>query len=396
MKFSRIITAAVIGALLLVGQNADAATTTSATASAQATKLATSGVETLVAERSKATIVDSSLTAKVQASLRKLPFRFTSTCIRCNTGPALAAVVSYLSTGKASERKLAVTIFDQLLASQRQSNGSLHPLPTGGDINTMFFADNLGIATVLLGSKLDAAHRTSWTSAVTGGADFLINNKNLSWYTNGNIVIGNALTMALAYRLTGDTKYRTAYQQAWTFAIAPNQERWAGYGFVTTQAAHNANGNDGAGYFAEAGNWIGYDPDYTMLQSEQLGRLYLITKDPSVLRTLNMVTNQLLRRVDRTAWTLDASGGSRHSPPTAEPFDSSALAVLAFVGGRTDLAKYVVSEGAATNAHFFNDLKNAPMGDRGYYALGMITATVVMASKGYGVAASSSAFLNHK
>ena len=87
----------------------------------------------------------------------------------------------------------------------------------------MTFASELGRSYLALGSALAPAARAEWRGALRRAADFLIANGNLTWYTNGNIVLGNVEIMALAYRVTGQLRYHAAYLRAFAFAISPPQ-----------------------------------------------------------------------------------------------------------------------------------------------------------------------------
>ncbi len=357
----------------------------SATAmSNSAVKFAADVVDTLTAQKSRPP-ADGTTPQKAAAVIAGLPFRPTLTCARCNSGPAVAAAAIYAATKVVSRKNFAIKTIDLLIKAQQQPNGALANYSTSADIDTMFDADNIGMATLLLKPALDAAHVKSWTAAVAGGADYLIANGNTRWYTNGNIVVGNALTFALAYKLTGLAKYQTAYQAMLAFAIAPPQNgMWAGYGFVTTKAPMQANGSDGKGYFTEAGYdesdvlHIGYDPDYTMLQSDQLARLYLVTKSPQVLRLLNMVTNQLLANVNPTTSMMPGIGTRKKY--SSEFFDSAAPTVLAYLGGRADLKTRVTTQLALTATRWGQDVRRMPLGDRGYYAIGMIPVSILIAT----------------
>jgi hypothetical protein len=355
-------------------------TTTAGRISARMSAMARDTVAELVRQRSTRVLAPAGATGSDQTELDSMPFRPTPDCPRCNAGPALAFALDWYVSGSASSRLAALQSFDALLANQRQVSGALAKA-SSADIETMFIADHLGVAVLLLADGLDAAHRVAYTSAVTGAADFLVKNGNLRWYTNGNVVVGNALVMALAARLSGLAKYEDYYRQAVAFAVAPDQARWPGFGFVTTRAPLSADGSDGAGYFTETGSQgPGYDPDYTMLQSDQLSRLYLLTRDPAVLRLLNMVTNRLLERVDRTTWRLDASGGTRRNPWEPERFDTSALGVLAALGGRTDLGD-LEAQAAVVDDEFRQAVRpSPPLGSRNYYALGTIPTSLVLAA----------------
>src|SRR2546423_444180 len=270
-------------------------------------------------------------------------------CFRCNVGPGVAAAAVAATTGDTLALDLATQTFDQAIAAHRQPDGSFGPPAvgeTGPDIQTMMFANELGTAVIALTPQLDPGRIQAWSAAVAGGADFLIRNKNLSFYTNGNIVLGNALTMALAYRLTANPTYQAAYEQALAFAITPDQVRWPGRGLVYTAIPARSDGSDGAAYLTESGaSGPGYDPEYTMLQADVATRLFWATGDPRALRLMNLFMNQLRPRIDTTAWTLDTSGGSRHPQANRTVgFYSPVLAVLAWQGGRDDLAPLVTSQ----------------------------------------------------
>jgi hypothetical protein len=303
-------------------------------------------------------------------------------CFRCNIGPGVAAAAVAASTGDRLAFGLAVLTFDHAIAAHRQADGSFGP-PSGGetsdDIQTMMFANELGTALIALTPQLDPGRIQAWTSALTGAADFLIHNGNLSWYTNGNIVLGNALTMALASRLTGDAKYQAAYEQALAFAIAPDQQLWAGYGLVTTTTPNRPDGPDGAGYLTEnGGNGPGYDAEATSAQADVATQLFLVNRDPRALRLMNLFMNQIRPRIDTTAWTLDTSGGTLHAQPgRSVGFNSPVLAVLAWQGGRGDLAPLVGSQIAMIDHNFRGALTYTNTGM--YYDLGTEPTSLLLA-----------------
>ena len=293
-------------------------------------------------------------------------------CFRCNIGPGVASA-ALARAGNATALDLAIQTFDHAIATHRQADGSFGPpygTETGPDIQTMMFANELGTALIALTPQLDPGRIQAWTSALTGAADFLIRNGNLAWYTNGNIVLGNTLTMALAYRVTANPTYRAAYEQALAFALTPDQVRWPGYGLVSTVTPTFSDGSDGAGYLTESGgSGPGYDPEYTGLQADMATRLFWVNGDPRVLRLMNLLMNQIRPRIDTTAWTLDTSGGSRHQDQhRIVSFNSPVLAVLAWQGGREDLAPLVSSQMAAIDQNFRYALTVTDIGM--YYNLG--------------------------
>jgi hypothetical protein len=238
--------------------------------------------------------------------------------------------------------------FNSMIAAYLTPSGGISTSPTGApdDIATMFFGTDLGMALWATRSLLDPATVANWTSVLTGLADFLVKNGNLTWYTNGNINVGNALLFELAYKASGESKYQLDYQDALAFAENPPQNRWPGFGLIITKPSTLANESDGAGYFAESGGGApGFDADYTQLQLDQLVRLYLVTDDPSILRLVNLLFNQLWPLVDTTNWTLNTSGGTRHPQLNRYiGFNSPALTLLALDGGRTNLQPYVDSQ----------------------------------------------------
>ena len=169
-------------------------------------------------------------------------------CFRCNVGPGVAAAALAAASGDRRALTLAMQTFDHAIAAHRQPDGSFGPpAPSEGgpSIQTMMFANELGTALVVLKSQLDAARIRTWTAALTGAADFLIRNKDLSFYANGNIALGNAVVMAFAYRVSGQAGYRTAYEQALSFTLEPDQKRWAGYGLTYSRTPTRADGAPG-------------------------------------------------------------------------------------------------------------------------------------------------------
>ncbi|MCW2540593.1 MAG: hypothetical protein JWN95_2318 [Frankiales bacterium] len=285
----------------------------------------------------------------------------TDVCFRCTTGPALTAAVTAALSGDAGQLAVVEAYFDNVVANHQAANGSFGPYPVaegGPDIATTTIANALGEAWFVLGDRLDATRKAAWATGITRAADFLVANKNLAWYTNGNIVLANMLTMALAYKVSGDPKYQTLTQQALDFALSPPQARWPGYGLVYTTVPTQADGSDGAGFLTESGaGGLGYDADYTQAQVDVTSWWYLVTGDPTALRLTNLLVNTLLPRVNKTTWALNTSGGSRHTTENRYiGFTTSALMVLATKGGRTDLVPYVASQSATQQSFFRSGL----------------------------------------
>jgi len=107
-------------------------------------------------------------------------------------------------------------------------------------------------------------------------------------------------------------------------------------------------------------------------------RLFWVTQDPRALRLMNLFMNQLLPRIDTTSWTLDASNGSRHPEANRSVgFNSPVLAVLAWKGGRSDLAPLVSSQLASIVRSFRGALSYTNPGM--YFDFGSELASLLLA-----------------
>jgi hypothetical protein len=272
-------------------------------------------------------------------------------CWACNEGgPLEAAATVWKATGNAALLQEAEQTADQAIATRQTAAGYFTAPPGYTDtqspeVRTMFFADELGNAYLALAPALDPATRASWQASLRAAADYLIRNGNVTWYTNGNVNIGNAEMFYLAWKVTGDSRYQTAYQQAFAFLLSPPQSRWPGLGLKLVKAPSQADGSDGSGYLAEQGaGGAGFDAEYSELQLDAASRLYLLSGDARALRLANLLVNMLRPRVNGAAM-LDASGGTRHvEAGRMVPFLTSAYAVLALHGGRSDLMPYAMGE----------------------------------------------------
>ena len=302
---------------------------------------------------------------------------------RSSSGPGLAAAAVAASTGDPTMRVDAEQTFDTLISEHEQPNGSFTaaagaPDPQSPDIDTMFFVDNLGMALWALRPQMSSQEVAAWTSAIAAGANYLVNNGNLTWYTNGNVVVGNALVMALAYWATGNPVFETDYQQALSFAISPPQDRWPGFGLIYTKIPTLPDGSDGAAYFAESGGGPpGFDADYTQVQLDQLTRLYLVTSSPQVLRLVNLLMNQEWPLVDTGNLELNTSGGTRH--PQADryiPFTSPGMALSASAGDQSYLTPYLQRQAALVESVYSGLTTSWDSG--GQYGFGLEAATFVL------------------
>jgi hypothetical protein len=277
-------------------------------------------------------------------------------CFRCDVGPGVTAAVLGTLTGNASDRSMAIQTMDTAIKDHRLPSGAFGPpagSESGPDIQTTFFAVQLGLTLQALGSSLDSAHRSAWGKALAGAVDFLAKNGNFKWYTNGNIVLTNAVAAAMAWRATGNAHYKEIYDNAFAFALQPPQVRWPGRGLVTTTAASAVDPSRGAGFLTEEGpGRPGFDSDYTQMQADMAAILFLTTGESRALNLTSVLVNRMLPLVNQVTWELDTSGGTRH-PQTNRvvPFTTCALAVLAS-NGRPDLIPLAQSQSRSIGVVF--------------------------------------------
>jgi hypothetical protein len=334
---------ALVGALLSPGQ-ARAATTT-ASYSSLVQKLADTDRQVLASYIAKDSPSD---TRFYDDGVWMDPSVDCWTCF--STAATAAAIMSREGSGDAALQAVAVRTFNRSIDEHQNGDGSFSGTSSGPGIDTAFWAAELGIGYFVLQDRIPAATRTRWATSIGRAADYLIAAGHTKWYANGNINLRYAEVLYLAWKATGETRFKQAYDAEWDFVLSPPQPRWAGYGLQMVKQPTNDAGTDGAAYLAEAATGApGYDPAYTMVQLDNATELYVMSKDPRALRLMNLTINQLLKRVD-AKWTLDALNGSRKSYIT--PFMTPALSVLARTGTRPDLVDSVAGQHARTIAEF--------------------------------------------
>jgi hypothetical protein len=193
----------------------------------------------------------------------------------------------------------------------------------------MFFGVEMGTVLTEVAPALDPGRQAAWTDSLARAADYVVNGGFSTWYANGNLNLGDVELLYLAWRATGAPRFQTAYESAWSFVLAPPQDKFPGDGLRIVKEPSNPDGSDGAGYLAENGpGGVGFDAEYSELQLDVASRLYLLSGDARALRLANLLVNMLLPRVG-SDWLLDTSGGTRHTEPNRKvPFLTSALAVL--------------------------------------------------------------------
>jgi hypothetical protein len=222
------------------------------------------------------------------------------------------------------------------------------------DIDTAWYGDELGTVYDLLAKELPARTRQTWQQSLADAADFIENSGAASWYANGNINLAYTELFWLTWKATDDQRFLTDYNESWGFTSNPPQNRWPGAGWITVKAAGVSSGADGVGYFTESnGGKPGFDAEYSMIQLDVLARLYLLSRDPRVLKAANMVLNMEMPRINTHTWMLDASQGSRHPQPGRYiGWLTSAFTVLGLEGGRSGLLADIVPDLTAEETWF--------------------------------------------
>jgi hypothetical protein len=304
-------------------------------------------------------------------------------------GAALAAASLWASTGRTNSALLrkAVDTIDVAIATGQNADGSFSAPPaaavgpSGAGVTTEFFARMFGDTYLLVQSTLTTAQRQAWVAALTRAGDFLITNKDVTFYANGNVNLGYAQTLYLAWRASGATRFATAYDAEWSFLLNPDQARWPGFGLHLTRTPVRPDGADGAGYLAEKGIAPdpGFDAEYTMVSLSEASDLHVVSRDPRALRLANLLMNVLRPRLSSTM-QLDTSGGARHAELNRSvAFTSSAPAILSWLGGRDDLASMVPDYVNAVSSTFMQSLPWASnpvyYGSLGVEVAGMLRVT---------------------
>ncbi len=230
--------------------------------------------------------------------------------------------------------------------------------------DSYFFGVDLASATLDLGDSLDKETRARWTDSLVKIVDFLTKSGNIpdpsktglkatdGWYTNGNIELGEAELLYQVWKITGEQKYKDLFEVQWKHTLAPDPTRWAGFGLKFSKEPTKEDGSDGAGFLAEnGGNGPGFDGSYTQVSLDVASRLYAQSRDPRVLRVINLLLNQLMPYItNENDWSIDMTGGSRKNYKGR--MLSAGLPIAAWFTPRPDLAAKVPSQLAATSREY--------------------------------------------
>jgi hypothetical protein len=352
-----------------------------------------------------------------------------------DSGPGTEAAFLWHYTGENNSTLFnrAEGTFNYQAANDIESNGDM----TGG---VQFYGNQLTDIYLQLEDGLSVATKASWQASINKFMNFLINNgsdpdtynsttcvlspsSNFTYYINGNQNLGEATLAYKAWLITGNSCYKTIYNESMNFALYPDVSsppsisslplpavdestqteeggRWKGYGLMETKVPTNSSCSNGSGYLTEKGSGApGYDPDYTDFQLSLASELYILTnKSPTVLCLANLLANQQLQHIDNDGitgsnngmpyedtttngcssngpWVLDALGGSRHNLCQGDFI--SGFITLAWIGGRTDLLPYIQAQyDDQISPNFLKDANTATPGPELYRDYGLDVSTL--------------------
>lgn len=274
-------------------------------------------------------------------------------CWSCYDTAAVGAATVGQITNNTTLDQVAITTFNTAIAQHQLPNGAFtDDTGAASQVDTGFFAVDLGVAALELQNILPTATATAWANSLAAAANYLITSGAMTWYINGNVNLRQTEVMWLAYAVTHQTTFLTEYNTEYTFTINPPQTSWPGYGLHITTTPTNPDGAGGAGYLAESNGTDapGFDPNYTMAQLDTEADLYVLTHNTQYLYLMNLEYDQLAPLINPTTWILNATGGSRDS--FMEQFDSPALDILATSGERPDLTPDITPETQALDNYY--------------------------------------------
>jgi hypothetical protein len=275
-------------------------------------------------------------------------------------GGATSCALAYKASGSICHYAMTLASLDFALSRYLHADGQFYISgAVAPGIDTMMFACELGMCLLVLEDRLDTAHREHYAWAMAQMGDVTLH--NAKWWSNGNINSGYALVLYLAWRTTGQDRFKTAYAAQMKFLLTTDS-RSPGCGLVLMKRDTKPDGSDGRGYLTESTkpNGVGYDPEYTQTQLDVLTRLYLVSGDTVALRLMNLLANQLLATLKPgSPFQIDKTGGSRH-PTGTVAMTTGALDVLSR-HGRKDLVPTAAEQWKVIDAAYRQTFKYAAM-----------------------------------
>ena len=246
-------------------------------------------------------------------------------------------------------RETAISTVDQAIATHQLSDGDFDDgTPSSGSsgVNGGFWAEAEGGIALMMAPYASAAEQANWITSMENYSDYLWTtqldpNTYAAWYTNGNVVLRETVILLETYLLSRDSTYYTEYTTAKEFLNTPGAltSRWTSEGWMT--------GGGGTGWFTESTTSVpdepitcannvtpcdGFDPNYTMVQLDDLIVAYELSNDPTWLSEIEAEYAKLEPLITSSNTSLNASDGSRDNdaaeifyPPVYEVFDSRNL-----------------------------------------------------------------------
>lgn len=240
-----------------------------------------------------------------------------------------------------------------------------------------FLGVPLAEAIIILRPHVDRATYNRWKANYVRMATYMQTQPlpipEKDFYTNWNREWGESGIYAGAYLITGDEKWRLAYEAQYSFTISPPPNsglpgRTYGLAIIPGHEPTLANGSDRWAFGYEhkdpaglnTAGPVGFDPNYTQLSNSFLAHTFLMTKywitggDQRLVRIMNMQHNYLMQRVNATSsnidlgggliqepWALNGYGGSRQNNFSA--YSTPSMALLKYQCGRTDITDAMIA-----------------------------------------------------
>ena len=254
------------------------------------------------------------------------------------TAAAADAVLGLLPGGTVAQRVAAAQTVDAVIANHQLPNGDFDngtavsgPTSVGGG----FWAEAEGLIALTLRHSVAPARLRTWEQSLARYVTFLTSSHDTDWYSNGNVVLRQAVIMLETYQLARSVddpaapSYWRAYLAERRFLVAPaavagggGRSEWLTYGEHT--------GPGGALWFDESPSsnpeapitcangrspCNGFDPNYAAAQLHDAIIAYTVGGDQPFWFGVIRGEYQALRSHIRDG-ELDAASGSRDSIPT--------------------------------------------------------------------------------
>jgi hypothetical protein len=221
-------------------------------------------------------------------------------------------------------RRLAIETVDQWFLNQQDTaTGGIWRTSLAnlvGDSGTCTF---FGLHQVAMIAKL-LNLRTRWATQIAAALDYTTGRGELTYYTNGNIMLLKLISYELGAWATGDAGRRTQVENLWSFTLTPtaymaglgSPNLWRGAGLRDEGGGKgylSETSSTGSGIDLTAANvldWI-----YTDAQSVYAGSGYLLFGDARYATMAQLATLKMYDRYNFTTNQFDFSGGSRNAGP---------------------------------------------------------------------------------